>query len=129
MRGGGSRRARRRTLPLCCRQWNPGGGAWIRLPFSGTHLPTWRGGDEKEKSRSPHKEDCSFFFFLLVFLPFPWPLPRHMEVPRLEVESGPQLPAYARATATQNPSHVCNLHHSFLAAQRRILNPQSKARA
>ena len=28
-----------------------------------------------------------FFFFFLVFLPFQGPLLRHMEVPRLEVES------------------------------------------
>ena len=35
-----------------------------------------------------------------------------MEVPRLGVESELQLPAYTTATATPDPSHVCNLHHS-----------------
>ena len=33
-----------------------------------------------------------------------------MEVPRLEVELELQLPAHA--TATQDPSLVCDLHHS-----------------
>jgi len=32
-----------------------------------------------------------------------------MEVPRLGVESQPQLLAYSTATATQDPSRVCNL--------------------
>ena len=50
---------------------------------------------------------------------------RHMEVPRLGVQSELQLPAYATATATPDPSHVYNLHHS--SWQRRILNPLSKA--
>ena len=51
---------------------------------------------------------------------------RHMEVPRLRVESELQLPAYAKATATQNLSHVCDLHHS--SQEHRILNPLSQAR-
>jgi len=34
--------------------------------------------------------------------------------------------AYAKATATPDPSRVCNLQHS--SWQRRILNPLSKAR-
>ena len=49
-----------------------------------------------------------------------------MEVPRLETESELQLPAYVTATATQDPSHVCDLHHS--SRQHRILNPLSGAR-
>ena len=49
-----------------------------------------------------------------------------MEVPRLEVESELQLLAYTTATATQDPSHVCGLHHS--SWQCRILNPLSEAR-
>ena len=28
-----------------------------------------------------------FIFYFLVFLPFLWPFPRHMEVPRLGIES------------------------------------------
>ena len=49
-----------------------------------------------------------------------------MEVPRLGVEWELQLLAYATAIATQDPSHVWDLHHS--SWQRRILNPLSEAR-
>ena len=49
-----------------------------------------------------------------------------MEVPRLGVESELQLPAYATATETQDPSPICDLHHS--SQQRQILNPLSEAR-
>ena len=49
-----------------------------------------------------------------------------MEVLRLGVESKVQLPAYATATATQDPSHGCDLHHS--SWQCWILNPLSEAR-
>ena len=48
-----------------------------------------------------------FFFFAFSGLPL-----RHMEVPRLGVESELQLLAYTTATATWDPSHVCDLHHS-----------------
>jgi len=51
---------------------------------------------------------------------------QHMEVPRLGVKSMLQLPAYTTATATQDPSHVCSLHHS--SQQHQILNPLIKAR-
>ena len=61
----------------------------------------------------------SFFNFL--FLPFLGPL----EVPRLGVSSELEPPAYARATATPDPSRVCDLHPS--SRQRRILNPLSEA--
>ena len=64
-----------------------------------------------------------FFFFFFFFL---GPHLRHIEVPRLGVESELQLPAYATATATQDPSRVCSLHHS--SRQCRILNPLSEAR-
>ena len=47
-----------------------------------------------------------------------------MDVPRLESEL--QLPAYAIATATRDPSFVCNLHHSL--QQRWFRNPLSEAR-
>ena len=50
----------------------------------------------------------------------------HMEVLRLGVESELQLPAYATAIATPDPSHICNLHHSSRQCQ--ILNPLSEAR-
>ena len=44
-----------------------------------------------------------FVCFLLSFL---GPHPQHMEVPRLGVESEPQLPAYTAATATESKPHV-----------------------
>ena len=49
-----------------------------------------------------------------------------MEVPRLGVESELQLLARTTATATWDPSHICDLHHS--SWQHQILNPLSKAR-
>ena len=49
-----------------------------------------------------------------------------MEVPRLGVESELQLPAYTTATATPDPSFICDLHHS--SGQGRILSPLSEAR-
>ena len=49
---------------------------------------------------------------------------RHIEVPRLGVQSELQLPAYA--TATSYLSRVCNLHLS--SQQHQILNPLSEAR-
>ena len=63
---------------------------------------------------------CSFIFCFLGL--HPW----HMEVPRLGVKSELQLPAYATATATLDPSHFYDLHHG--SQQRRILNPLIKAR-
>ena len=38
----------------------------------------------------------------------------------------PPYAAYARPSATRDPSRVCNLHHS--SQQRRIINPLSEAR-
>ena len=65
---------------------------------------------------------CYFYVFVFAIL---GPHPRHVEVPRLGVQSEPQLPAYTTATAMQDPSHVCNLHHS--SQQCWILNPLSEA--
>ena len=64
-------------------------------------------------------------FFFFVFCLFR-ATPAHMEVPRQGVKWELQLPAYAIATATQDPSCVCDLHHS--SWQRQILNPLSEAR-
>ena len=68
---------------------------------------------------------------LLSFLPPPLPpfifLEPHLqliEVPRLGVESEMHLPAYA--TATQDLSHICDLHYS--SGQLWILNPLNEAR-
>ena len=49
-----------------------------------------------------------------------------MEVPRLGVKLELRLQVYTTATATQDPSHMCNLHHSLWQCQ--ILNPLSEAR-
>ena len=49
-----------------------------------------------------------------------------MEVPRLGNQLQLQLLAYTTATATWDPSHTCNLHHS--SWQRWIPNPVSKVR-
>ena len=65
------------------------------------------------------------FFLFFVFCSL-GPRLRHMEVPRLGVESELQPVAYATATATRDLSHVCDLHHS--SQQRRILNPLSDVR-
>ena len=65
---------------------------------------------------------------MLVCFCFLGPHSRHMEVPRLEVESELHLPAYAMATATatQDISWVLNGHHS--SRQLQILNPLFKVR-
>ena len=65
-----------------------------------------------------------YFSFLLFF--FLGPHLQHMEVLGLGVESGLQLPACATAMATQDPSWVCDLHHSLW--QPWTLNPLSEAR-
>ena len=49
-----------------------------------------------------------------------------MEVSRLGVKSELQLPAYARAAAMPDLSHVCDLNHS--SRQRWILDLHSEAR-
>ena len=49
-----------------------------------------------------------------------------MEGPRLGVELELQLLAYAKATETQDPRHICNLYHS--SQQHWILNLLSEAR-
>ena len=67
-----------------------------------------------------------FYYFFVFFFFFSGPYPQHMEVPGLGVESELQPLAYTTATATTDPSHVCDLHHS--SQQRRILNPVREAR-
>ena len=53
-----------------------------------------------------------FFFFFFLGLH-----PRHMEVPRLEVEQELQLLAYTTATAIPDLSCICNLNHSSWQCQ------------
>ena len=62
-------------------------------------------------------------FILFYFLE---PHLQHMEIPRLGAKSELQLQAYATATATQDPSHVCNLHHS--SKQHQILTHWARTR-
>ena len=49
-----------------------------------------------------------------------------MGAPRIGVESELQLPTYTTATATRDPSHICDLHYS--SRQHQIPNPLSKAK-
>ena len=68
----------------------------------------------------------SIYLFIYLFIYLLGPHLQHMEVPRLRVESELQLPAYTTATATPDPSGVCDLHRS--SWQWQILNPLSEAR-
>ena len=65
--------------------------------------------------------------WLLVCLLCFWePCPQHMEIPRLGVESELQPLACTTATATPDPSRICDLHHS--SWQCWILTPLSEVR-
>ena len=68
----------------------------------------------------------SFFLSFFFFFAFLGVHLQHMEVSRLGVESELQLPAYTTATATRDPSRICNLHHR--SRQLQIPNPLNKAR-
>ena len=69
-----------------------------------------------------------FFLFLFLLIAFWGQLLWHMEVPRLGVESELLLPAYTTATATPDPSHICDPYLHYSSQQCQILNPLSKAR-
>ena len=73
-------------------------------------------GEDKKKKKL-------LFYILICFLGLHQ---RHMEVPRLGVQSELQLLAYTTAIATWDPSPICNLHHS--SWQCGVLNPVSEAR-
>ena len=66
-------------------------------------------------------ECFNIFFFSFLGL-HPW----HLEVSWLGVKRGLLLLAYATATSTPDPSHVCDLHQSLKQGQ--ILNLLSEAR-
>ena len=76
------------------------------------------------KLKAPITSQLFLFCFVFVFV-FLGLHQRHMEVPRLGVESEQQLPAYVIATAMPDPSHVCDLHYS--SQQHWILNLLSEA--
>lgn len=67
------------------------------------------------------KEQASF-----IFLSFSGPHLWHVHVPGIGVASEPQLQVYTTVPATQDPSHICHLHHSSWQCQ--FLNPLSEAR-
>ena len=77
-------------------------------------------------SRWHHLHPLYLFMYLFSFLGRGGPHPHHMEVPRLEIESELQPPAYAIATAVWDPSHTFDLHHSSQQCQ--IFNPLSEAK-
>ena len=84
--------------------------------------------EEPESEKKPGELRPLGVFCLFVCLSFVFlgPHLRHMEVPRLGVQSELQLLATATATAMPDTSRMCNLHHS--SQQCRILNPLIKAR-
>ena len=109
--------------------------AWRAVDFRGQQLgckerviTIGKGKGEEQAGQVSAPEHTRAHCMLIFGLRFcflelhPW----HVEVPRLGVEGELQLQAYARATATWNPSRVCDRHHS--SWQRQILNPLSKAR-
>ena len=71
-----------------------------------------------------------FYFYLFIFFVFCLFRATSMAYGGSQVRDPIQLKlkllAYTTATATRDPSHICDLHHS--SQQRRILNPLSKAR-
>ena len=91
--------------------------------YSGKYKKTDTLGEEKRPKITSVGEDGEKkeFFFLNSHTHSIW-----KEVPRLGVEFELQLLAYTTATAMQDPSHICKLHHN--SWQRQILNPLSKVR-
>ena len=78
----------------------------------------------RNQSRGPALESMvekEAFIYLLLALHL-W----HMELPRLGVKSELQPPAHTTAIVTQDPSHLCDLHHS--SQQHQIHNPLSEAK-
>ena len=73
-------------------------------------------------ARSYFKHFCVYY----LHIHFLGPYLQHMEVPRIGVELEVQLLAYTKATAAQDPSSVCDLHHSSRQCQ--IINPLCEAR-
>ena len=69
------------------------------------------------------------FSYLFIFIPsfcFSGSHLQHMEAPRLGVESELQLLIYTTATAMQDLSRICDLHHS--SWQCWLLNPLNEVR-
>ena len=68
----------------------------------------WEDGVNEEGIAEKLRSCLSGFCFVSLLGPHQW----HMEVPRLGFESELQVPVYATATGTQDPSCVCDLPHS-----------------
>ena len=68
----------------------------------------------------------AYFFFFFSFFAFLGLHLQHIEVLRLRVESLLHLQVYAIGTATQDPSHICDLYHS--SWQHRFPGQLSKAK-
>ena len=94
-------------------------------------LGSWGGADTKDSEhrgircqravrmsgKGVSRLEVRMLDLFIYFLSFFGPYPQHMEVPRLGV--------FPRATATPDPSLICDLYQS--SRQRQILNPLSKA--
>ena len=101
--------------------------SFFLLFFNGCASSIWKFlGQGLNLSHSYSNVDLSFFLSFFLYFSFLGPHSRHMEVSRLGVESELQLLVYTTATATSDPSHVCNPNHG--SRQHRILNPLSEAR-
>ena len=85
-------------------------------------------GDQGSVERSIRDGFCGTvsLIHILYIYSFLGLYPQQMEVPGPAVKLELQLPAYTIATATWDPSHVCDLHHS--SWQHQILNLQNEAR-
>jgi len=85
---------------------------WFKMKSKSFFLP-------RTANSIPHRQH---FFFLSFLGPYPW----CMDVPRQEVKLELYLPAIATATATRDPSQICDIHHS--SRQCRIPNLLWEAR-
>ena len=96
---------------------------WVLSSFwnTGRFLP---GYSTKNNTSSSYDPPMEVDFFLLGILFVLWPHPWHIEVPGLGAKLELQLLAYA--TATADPSHICDLWSSLWQCQ--ILNAESEAR-
>ena len=113
-------------LPLLIRDrrfWRGASGVYKPREGATCRNSTVSSNRHPEIGRAVSDQRHLFLLFVFCFL---GPHPRHMELPRLGVESELQLPAYAIATATQDPSQVSDLYHS--SQQGWIPGPPSKAR-
>ena len=83
---------------------------------------TYRGNIRLKLTFRGHNSVALVFWYFGLFC-FLGPHLRHMDVPRPRVESELQLPASTTVPATQDPSRICDPHHS--SRQRQSLDPLS----